>query len=611
MSANLKQGLETLKKYIKIAPEHPGVYRMLGDDDVVLYVGKAKNIKKRIVAYSRINKLPLRLQRMVSEIKRMEFIIVENEAKALLVENELIKRLEPRYNILLKDDKTFPHLVIDVNSDFPSLRKYRGTRKDNNRYFGPFANVLAVNNVQDILQKAFLLRSCRDAVFNNRERPCLMYQIKRCSAPCVGKISQEDYKSLVREAIDFLDGKNTKIQEDLSVKMQQASDDMDFERAIVFRDRIRALTSVQSGTLVEYADIKSCDVVAVLRKHDIVCIQVFFIRSGQNCGNAPYFPKQTEDASDEDILEAFLGGFYAEHIPPREIVVSHELENKDFLEQALNVHINTYQKGNKAKLVARALENAEAAIDRKMALETSIKNNLLEMQRVFGLPKMPERIEVYDNSHTQGTNSVGGMIVATPDGFDKKSYRKFNIKESDFKNQNQGDKVINNDDFLMMKEVLLRRFNRMTPENRPDVILLDGGLGQLHAVHEALRGYDLSGITIIAISKGPDRNAGREFYHIVGRESFSLPYRSPIAFYLQNIRDEAHRFAIGTHRARRAKTMSRSRLDEIEGIGDKRRRDLLNYFGSVEQIKEASVKDMQKVSGISKKTAEKIYNYFH
>lgn len=611
MSANLKQGLETLKKYIKIAPEHPGVYRMLGDDDVVLYVGKAKNIKKRIVAYSRINKLPLRLQRMVSEIKRMEFIIVENEAKALLVENELIKRLEPRYNILLKDDKTFPHLVIDVNSDFPSLRKYRGTRKDNNRYFGPFANVLAVNNVQDILQKAFLLRSCRDAVFNNRERPCLMYQIKRCSAPCVGKISQEDYKSLVREAIDFLDGKNTKIQEDLSVKMQQASDDMDFERAIVFRDRIRALTSVQSGTLVEYADIKSCDVVAVLRKHDIVCIQVFFIRSGQNCGNAPYFPKQTEDASDEDILEAFLGGFYAEHIPPREIVVSHELENKDFLEQALNVHINTYQKGNKAKLVARALENAEAAIDRKMALETSIKNNLLEMQRVFGLPKMPERIEVYDNSHTQGTNSVGGMIVATPDGFDKKSYRKFNIKESDFKNQNQGDKVINNDDFLMMKEVLLRRFNRMTPENRPDVILLDGGLGQLHAVHEALRGYDLSGITIIAISKGPDRNAGREFYHIVGRESFSLPYRSPIAFYLQNIRDEAHRFAIGTHRARRAKTMSQSRLDEIEGIGDKRRRDLLNYFGSVEQIKEASVKDMQKVSGISKKTAEKIYNYFH
>lgn len=611
MSGNLKQGLETLLKYIKIAPEQPGVYRMLGDDDAVLYVGKAKNIKKRIVSYSRIGKLPLRLQRMVSEIRRMEFIIVENEAKALLVENELIKKLEPRYNILLKDDKTFPHLMIDVNSEFPSLRKYRGARKDNNRYFGPFANVLAVNNVQDILQKAFLLRSCRDAVFNNRERPCLMYQIKRCSGPCVGKISREAYRTLVNEAIDFLDGKNTRIQEELSVKMQEASDQADYEQAIVYRDRIRALTNVQTGTMVEYADIKSCDVVAVLRKHDIVCIQVFFIRSGQNCGNAPYFPKQTEDASDEDVLEAFLGSFYAGHVPPREIIVSHHLANKDFWEKAIGAHINTYQKGNKAKLTARALENAEAAIDRKMALETSIKNNLLEMQRIFGLPKMPERIEVYDNSHTQGTNSVGGMIVATPDGFDKKSYRRFNIRESDLKHRDDDDKIINNDDFLMMKEVLIRRFGRMSAENRPDVILLDGGLGQLHAVHEALAGFDLSGIAVIAISKGPDRNAGREFYHMLGRESFSLPYRSPIAFYLQNIRDEAHRFAIGTHRARRAKTMSHSRLDDIEGIGSKRRRDLLNHFGSVEQIKEASLKDIQKVVGISKKTAEKIYNYFH
>ena len=610
MSVNLKEGLDTLKKYIKIAPEQPGVYRMLGDDDVVLYVGKAKNIKKRIVAYSHIDKLPLRLQRMVSEIKRMEFIIVENEAKALLVENELIKQLEPRYNILLKDDKTFPHLVIDVHSDYPSLHKYRGARKDGNRYFGPFANVLAVNNVQDTLQKVFLLRSCRDNVFRNRQRPCLMYQIKRCSAPCVGKISQEDYRKLVQEAIDFLDGKNSKIQEELSAKMQEASDKMNYEQAIVLRDRIKALTNVQSGTMVEYADIKSCDVVAVLRKSDMFCIQVFFIRSGQNCGNAPYFPKQTEDIDDVDVLEAFLSRFYSEHLPPKEIVVSKELPNQKFLEEAIGTHINTYQKGNKAKLIARAVENAEAAIDRKIALETSIKANLLEMQRVFDLPKMPERIEVYDNSHTQGTNSVGAMIVATPDGFDKKSYRQFNIKESDLKHQDSK-KIINNDDFLMMKEVLLRRFTHMTPENKPDVILLDGGLGQLHAVHEALSEFDLSGISIIAISKGPDRNAGREFYHMMGRESFSLPYRSPIAFYLQNIRDEAHRFAIGTHRARRAKTMSHSRLDEIEGIGDKRRRDLLNYFGSVEQVKEASLKDIQKVSGISKKTAEKIYNYFH
>jgi len=611
VSINIRQGLEILKKYIEIAPEQPGVYRMIGDDDVVLYVGKAKNIKKRIVSYSRFDKLPARLQRMVSEIKRMEFIIVENEAKALLVENELIKKLEPRYNILLKDDKTFPHLMIDVNSDFPSLRKYRGARKDNNRYFGPFANVLAVNNVQDILQKAFLLRSCRDTVFNNRERPCLMYQIKRCSAPCVGKINKNDYRALVNDAIDFLDGKNTKIQEELSVKMQEASDNMDYENALIFRDRIRALTNVQSGTMVEYADIKSCDVIAILRKHDIVCIQVFFIRSGQNCGNAPYFPSQTEGATNADILEAFLSGFYAEHICPREIVVSDELPNKGFLQEALGVKINTYQKGNKYILLQRALENAEASIDRKMALDTSIKNNLLELQRIFELPKMPERIEVYDNSHTQGTNSVGAMIVATPDGFDKKSYRKFNIKENDAKHSLNTENIINNDDFSMMKEVLIRRFNRMQPENRPDVILLDGGLGQLHAVHEALKDFDLSGITIIAISKGPERNAGRELYHVLGKESFSLPYRSPIAFYLQNIRDEAHRFAIGTHRKRRAKSMTRSHLDEIEGIGAKRRKDLLNYFGSVEQISQASVKDMQKVTGISKKTAEKIYNYFH
>ena len=608
---SIHQGLETLKKYIKIAPEQPGVYRMIGDNDVVLYVGKAKNIKKRIISYSRINKLPLRLQRMVSEIKRMEFIIVENETKALLVENELIKKLEPRYNILLKDDKTFPHLMIDVNSDFPSLRKYRGARKDNNRYFGPFANVLAVNNVQDILQKAFLLRSCRDTVFCSRTRPCLMYQIKRCSAPCVGRINKEEYRKLVNDAIDFLDGKNTKIQDELSVKMQEASDRQDYEQALIFRDRIRALTSVQSGTMVEYADIRSCDVVAILRKHDIVCIQVFFIRSGQNCGNAPYFPKQAEDATDIDILEAFLSSFYAEHIPPAEIIVSEELSNKEFLQKALGVKINTYQKGNKNTLLVRALDNAEAAIDRKMALDTSIKNNLLELQRIFCLPKMPERIEVYDNSHTQGTNSVGAMIVATPEGFDKKSYRKFNIQENDVKHSDNIGEVVNNDDFLMMKEVLIRRFKRMQPENRPDVILLDGGIGQLHAVHEALKDFDLTGIAIIAISKGPERNAGKEFYHMMGRESFSLPYRSPIAFYLQNIRDEAHRFAIGTHRSRRAKSMTKSRLDEIEGIGSKKRKDLLNYFGSVEQISQASVKDMQKVSGISKKTAEKVYNYIH
>jgi excinuclease ABC subunit C len=598
---DIRQGLEILKKHIKVAPEKPGVYRMIGADEKVLYVGKAKNIKKRIVAYSHIDKLPYRLQRMVSEIRRMEFIIVENEAKALLMENELIKRLEPRYNILLKDDKTFPHLVIDVESEFPSLRKYRGKRNDKSKYFGPFASVLAVNNVLDTVQKAFLLRSCRDNVFKNRERPCLMYQIKRCSAPCVGRISKEDYHKLVRETVDFLDGKNTKIQAELSEKMQEASDRQDYEQALVFRDRIRALTNVQTGTMVEYATISSCDIVAIARKNDVVCIQVFFIRSGQNCGNVPYFPKQTQGAEDGEILEAFLGSFYSEHIPPKEVIVSQPLENGEFLEEALGTHINTYQKGAKAKLLSNVLDNAYASIDRKMAMEASVKSNLEEMQRVFDLPRLPQRIEIYDNSHIQGSYAIGAMVVATPEGFDKKSYRTFNIKNSE----------ITNDDFAMMKEVLTRRFNRMAPENRPDVILLDGGLGQLHAVHEALKDFDLTGISIIAISKGPERNAGKEFYHQLGKESFALPFQSPIAFYLQNLRDESHRFAIGTHRKKRAKSITKSRLDEVEGIGAKRKRDLLNYFGSVEEISQAGIKDIEKVGGISKKTAEKIYNYFH
>ena len=628
---NIQQGLANLKHFIKIAPEAPGVYRMLDENDVVLYVGKAKNIKKRIVAYSHFDKLPIRLQRMVSQIKRMEFIIVENEAKALLMENELIKEFEPKYNILLKDDKTFPHLVIDVTSKFPSLRKYRGKRQDKNKYFGPFASVTAVNSVLDIVQKAFLLRSCRDGVFNNRQRPCLMYQIKRCSAPCVGRISEEDYKQLVQEAIEFLEGKNTKLQEELSQQMNEASERLDYETALVLRDRIKALASVQRGNNVEYADIKSVDMIALVRKNNLVCIQVFFIRSGQNCGNAPYFPKQIEDADDNEILEAFLSSFYSSHIPPKEIVLSQEIENKEFLEEALSTRINTYQKGNKAHIINMVKANAEASIDRKIAEQASVKSNLEEMVKWFDLPRIPQRIEIYDNSHNQGSFAIGAMVVATPEGFDKKSYRQFNIKESDF-NHRQGEndfkrhpeasagarnaatqsqKIINQDDFLMMKEVLLRRFARMTPENKPDVILLDGGLGQLHAVHEALKDFDLSGIAIIAISKGPDRNAGKEFYHQLGKESFSLPFQSPIAFYLQNLRDEAHRFAIGTHRARRAKSISKSKLDEIEGIGARRKRDLLNYFGSVEEISQSSIKDLQKVVGISKKTAEKIYNYFH
>lgn len=598
---DIKRGVEVLRQNVKVAPEAPGVYRMLNEKDEVLYVGKAKNIKKRIVAYTRIEQLTTRLQRMVAEVVRMEFIIVENENRALVVENELIKKLHPKYNILLKDDKSYPHLMLNLQEEYPALRKFRGHRTGNCRYFGPYASATAVNEVLDTIQKVFMLRSCRDNMFYNRERPCLLYQIKRCSAPCVGKISKAEYDKLVQEVIAFLEGKNTNIQEELSKQMQAASDAENFEEAIILRERIRALTGIQTHANLEYSGLKSVDIIGIAYKDEWYCIEIFFIRGGQNCGNAPYFIKRTEEASPAEVLEAFLSSFYTNHIPSKEIYVSENLENTDFLEDALGAKISTFSKGNKYKLIENAKKNALAAIERRQAENQSIHKNLEEMQKYFDLPKLPSRIEIYDNSHNQGSYAVGAMVVATPEGFDKKSYRTFNIK----------DPAITNDDFAMMKEVLKRRFDRMSDENRPDVILLDGGLGQLHAVHESLAGYDLSGISIIAISKGVDRNAGKEFYHQKGKESFALPYRSPIAFYLQTLRDEAHRFAIGTHRKRRAKSMTKSSLDDIEGVGAKRKKDLLNHFGSVDAIKDASIEDIAKVSGINKKTAENIYNYFH
>lgn len=598
---DIKLGLSVLQQNVKIAPESPGVYRMLNEKDEVLYVGKAKNIKKRIVAYTRIEQLTTRLQRMVAEVRRMEFIIVENENRALIVENELIKKLHPKYNIMLKDDKSYPHLMLNLDEEFPALRKFRGNRSGHSKYFGPYASATAVNEVLDTIQKVFMLRSCRNNVFNNRERPCLLYQIKRCSAPCVGKINKENYRETVKEVIDFLEGKNTNIQEELSKKMQQASNDENFEQAILYRERIRALTGIQTHANLEYSGLQSVDIIGIAAKENWCCIEIFFVRGGQNCGNAPYFIKQTEEATTSEVLEAFLSNFYTNHLVPKEVYVSESLESVEFLETALGVKIKTIVKGDKHKLVQNAVKNAMAAIERHLAENKSINENLKEMQKYFELKTLPKRIEIYDNSHNQGSYAVGAMVVATPDGFDKKSYRTFNIKNP----------AITNDDFAMMKEVLTRRFNSMTEENRPDVILLDGGLGQLHAVHDCLENYDLSNISIIAISKGIDRNAGKEFYHQIGKESFALPYRSSIAFYLQNLRDEAHRFAIGTHRKKRSKSMVKSVLNEIEGIGAKRRKDLLNHFGSIDVIKDASVEDIAKVSGINKKTAENIYNFFH
>ena len=597
---DLKTGLENLKRYIKVAPEDAGVYRMINKDGDVLYVGKAKNIKKRIVAYSHIEKLSRRLQQMVAQIDKMELIVVENEARALLVENELIKKYAPKYNILLKDDKSFPYLMIDVASDFPRLSKYRGAKKDTNKYFGPFASVLAVNSVVDILQKVFLLRSCRDISFKNRQRPCLMYQIKRCSAPCVNKISSYEYKQSVEDAIKFLEGKDTSIQKELSKKMEEASAKFDFETAMVFRDRIRALSTIQSKQNVEYGGLKSTDIIAVVNENNMFAVEIFFVRSGQNCGNAVYFPHQTDGVDKKEVLEAFLSDFYASNQVPKEIIVDENLDF-DFWQKALECKFVFPKSGNKFKLMDFAKQNAVDAIRRKIALEMSVKRNLEEFRDKFGLSEIPKRIEVYDNSHNQGSYAIGAMIVATPDGFDKKNYRTFNIKYTEN----------THDDFAMMKEVLQRRFEKMSKENRPDVILLDGGRGQLNAVHEILEKYDTDGISVIAISKGPDRNAGKEFYHMKDKESFELEYRSSLAFYLQNLRDEAHRFAIGTHRKKRAKSIYKSSLDEIDGIGAKRKSDLLKYFGSADDVAQASMVDLQKVEGISKKVAEKIYSYFH
>ena len=598
---DIEHGLDVLRKNVKIAPQNPGVYRMIAKDGEVLYVGKAKNIKKRIVWYTKFEKLPTRLKRMVALVDKMEFIITENEAGALLTENELIKRFHPRFNILLKDDKSFPYLMIDEKEEYPALKKYRGKKNSHARFFGPFANVGAVSNVMDILQKVFMLRSCRDSVFLNRTRPCLLYQIKRCSGPCVNMISKKDYDEQVQNVIDFLSGKNAGIKEKLSQKMMEASENLDYEKALLLREQIKALSAVQGGGSVLYGKLDSVDVIGLYRQKGLASIEVFVYRGGQNYGNVSYFPKQTEDAEDSEILEAFISEFYTNHIPPKEIYVSHTFDGQDFLQLALKTKILSFEKGDKAKLIENAVLNAKAALERKLSETTSIKQNLIEMAEVFELPRIPQRIEIYDNSHNQGSFAIGAMVVATPAGFDKKSYRTFNIKYTDN----------TNDDFAMMKEVLKRRFEHLNEENKPDVVLLDGGLGQLHAVHEALKDYDLKDIRIIAISKGPERNAGKEFYHQQGKASFALEYRSPLAFYLQTLRDEAHRFAIGTHRKKREKSVYKSGLDEIEGIGAKRKKDLLLFFGSVEGVKGAEMKDLQKVEGISKKTAEKIYKYFH
>ena len=597
----LAAGIEVIKGYLKTLPPEPGVYRMLSERGDVLYVGKAKNLPKRVVSYTQPARLPLRLQRMVAATRSMEFVTTHTEAEALLLECNLIKELQPHYNVLLRDDKAFPYIAITRHA-FPQLLKHRGTRKlDEATYFGPFASAGAVNETIATLYRVFGLRNCNDTMFETRTRPCLQYHIKRCTAPCVGKVNERQYAEQVRQAKDFLSGKSSDIQAELAQEMQQAADIRDYEKAASLRDRIRALTSIQSRQDINAVGIDDADVIAATQLAGQTCIQVFFFRQGRNYGNRSYFPSHEKDLPVADVLAPFLGQFYAGRPVPKLLLLSEEPAERELFEQALQTEIQVPQRGEKKRLVDHAMTNAHQAIERRLA-ESATQTRLLRgVADLFGLEDLPQRIEVYDNSHVHGAHAVGAMIVAGPDGFIKNQYRKFTIKDQDAAG----------DDFAMMREVMRRRFSKAAEENNlPDLVLIDGGLGQLSAVTETLAELGLTDVPLVAISKGPDRNAGREFFHQNGKDSFQLPENDPVLFYLQRLRDESHRFVIGTHRAKRAKAMTANPLDALPGVGPARKKALLHHFGSAKDVASAALKDLENVPGINKALAEKIFAFF-
>jgi len=614
-AGRLAEGVLVIEKYLETMPTSPGVYRMLSAKGDVLYVGKAKNLKKRVVTYAHPDRLTLRLQRMISETASMEVVTTHTEVEALLLESNLIKRLEPRYNILLRDDKSFPFILITADHDWPQVLKHRGARNRKGEYFGPFASAGAVNQTLSALQRAFLLRSCADSVFASRTRPCLLHQIKRCSAPCVGRVDHDSYLKLVEEARAFLSGQSSRIQKDLAVRMEAASERMEYEEAAVFRDRIRALSRIQAHQDINPLEIAEADVVALYQAGGASCIQVFFFRAGCNYGNRAYFPAHAQDAEAAEVMAAFLGQFYADKPPPREVLVSIEPAESAIVAGALSekagrkVAVRWPQRGDRRRLLDHALDNAREALGRRLA-ESGAQLRLLDgVGQLFGLDGPPERIEVYDNSHIQGTNAVGAMIVAGPDGLAKSSYRKFNI---------HSEELTPGDDFAMMAEVLSRRFRRAQKEDPdrdrglwPDLVLIDGGQGQLDAAARVLADLGVDDVALVGIAKGPDRNAGRERFFMAGREPFSLEPRDPLLYFLQRLRDEAHRFAIGTHRARRSKAIGRSSLDEVPGIGARRKKALLHHFGSAREVADAGLVDLEAVGGISTSMAKKIYDHFH
>jgi excinuclease ABC subunit C len=608
-------GMALIKAEAKRLPDKPGVYRMLGDGSEVLYVGKARSLKKRVMQYAQGRFHTNRIGAMVALTRGMEFVQTETETQALLLESNLIKRLKPRFNVVLRDDKSFAEILIRRDHPAPQIRKHRGAHTIQGDYFGPFASTWAVNRTVSILQKAFLLRSCSDSVLESRTRPCMLYQIKRCSAPCVELIAPEDYQGLVQQAHDFMSGRSRAVLERLSQEMQAASEAMEFETAARLRDRIRALSAISMEQSINPETVTEADVFALHSEGGQACVQVFFFRAGQNWGNRAYFPRVDKADEDADILDSFLGQFYEDKPIPRLILLSHDVPNRELLAEAFSlnagrkVEISRPQRGEKCRLVEHAMLNAREALGRKLA-ESSAQTRLLrEVCEAFQLEAPPERIEVYDNSHVMGTNAVGGMIVAGPEGFQKSQYRKFNIRSSE---------LTPGDDYGMMKEVLRRRFGRLVKEEeegesppRPDLVLIDGGAGQLAAATEVMAEAGVDDIAVVGVAKGPDRDAGLERFFLPGQPPFMLDPKSPTLYYLQRLRDEAHRFAIGAHRTRRAMDMKKNPLDEIEGIGAARKRALLHAFGSARGVSRASAADLAKVEGVSAALAERIYAHFH
>jgi excinuclease ABC subunit C len=610
---SLADGMRIIGEFVHTLPRKPGVYRMIAADGEVLYVGKARFLRSRVAAYTQPTRLDNRLLRMVSGTKTMEFSVTGSEAEALLLENNLIKRFKPRFNVLLRDDKSFPYIVIRRDTEWPQLAKHRGVRDPKNEYFGPFASATAVNRTLYALQRAFPLRSCSDGVFSTRTRPCLQYQIKRCTAPCVGRIDKPEYGAIVDEVRGFLGGRNREVQQALSERMEQASIGLEFERAAVLRDRIRALAHIQSHQSITLPSIDEADIFAVHAEGGQMCVQVFFLRAGQNLGNRAYFPSHTKDLDAPAVLSAFIGQFYEARQAPKLILASHDVAERELLESALaltaghKVEIRHPKRGDQKDALDQAVVNAREALARRMA-ERGTQRQLLEgVARVFKLDGPPERIEIYDNSHIQGAAPIGAMVVAGPEGFIKNSYRKFNIKTEGAAG----------DDFAMMREVLTRRFGRALrddpergDESWPDLLLIDGGQGQLEVARQVLSELGLEDIAIVGIAKGPDRDAGRERFFMPGKPPFSLEPRDPVLYFLQRLRDEAHRFAIGTHRARRAADITKSALDEVPGIGAGRKRALLHHFGSARAVAVATLEDIKAVAGISDALAQKIHDHF-